>query len=197
VAHSLIFGMTESGKTTLGTRLAHYYQDNERGVIILDEMCDPRWMSEKRQALMRRDPGVWRAQELMGELPPFRQFSDPDEFLDVFWDSKNCMVFIDESGDAVGKYDQAMQRTATKGRHWGHSLHYISQRGAQLNRTVRDQCSHLFLFNTAKKDAELHAHEWNAPELANANTLSKGEYFHVSRFDKDGKAGRVERGKLF
>lgn len=172
VAHSLILGMTESGKTTLSKRMSATYKKNEYGILVLDPMCDPGWSADFQTA-------------------------DPDEFLKVFWDSRGCMVFIDESGDMVGRYDQAMQQTATKGRHWGHSVHFLSQRGAQINRTVRDQCSNLFLFNTAKKDAELHAHEWNQPELENANVLPKGEYYHVVRFDKDGKAGAMKRGKLF
>lgn len=172
MAHSLVLGMTESGKTTLAKRLSHVYKRNEYGVLVLDPMGDPGWAVDFQTA-------------------------DPEEFLRVFWDSRGCMAFIDESGDMVGRYDLAMQKTATQGRHWGHSVHFLSQRGAQINRTVRDQCSVLFLFNTAKKDAELHAHEWNAPILETANTLPKGDYFQVVRFDSNGRAGVVKRGSLF
>jgi hypothetical protein len=185
MAHSGILGMTESGKTTLAVNLSKLYYRNGYSIIVLDPMCDPRWRPEGY-----RDP-------LPGEERRFFQTADPDVFLKTFWDSTGCMVFIDESGDTVGRYDIAMQQTATKGRHWGHSVHFLSQRGAQINRTVRDQWSNLFLFNTAKKDAELHAHEWNQPELENANLLPQGHYYHVVRFDKDGKAGTLKRGKLF
>lgn len=169
MAHSLLLGMTESGKTTLGTRLAHQYHAGGFGIIVLDPMGNPNWPAGERT---------------------FRT-SNPDEFLRVFWQSQRCMAFIDEAGESVGRFDDLMIRTATKGRHWGHSCHYMSQRGAQLSRTVRDQCSHLFLFTTALDDCKLHSNEWNKPELREAHTLPQGHYFHATRF------GTLERGQLF
>jgi hypothetical protein len=174
--------MTESGKTTMGVRLAHHYYGRGWGVLVLDPLCDPRWNPEPPQL----DRLTRKVQQTA-----FKQMADGDEFLKIFWASKRCMVFIDESGDAVGRYDLAMQQTATKGRHWGHSVHFLSQRGVQINRTVRDQCSHLFLFTTAREDAKVHANEWNQPALIEAAMLPQGSYFHVTRF------GKVERGTLF
>ena len=166
MAHSLILGMTESGKTTLAKNLAAHYRANGIGVLVLDPMGDPEWQADF-------------------------QTSDPEEFLEVFWSSRKCAAFIDEAGESVGQYDKVMGRTATKGRHWGHSCHYLSQRGAQIARTVRDQCGHIFLFTTALDDSKIHANEWNKPEMRGANTLAQGEYFHATRF------GTLERGKLF
>lgn len=166
MAHSLILGMTESGKTTLAKRLAANYKARGIGVLVLDPMGDPEWNADF-------------------------QTNDVEEFLSVFWDSRKCAVFIDEAGEAVGQFDKVMHRTATKGRHWGHSCHYLSQRGAQIARTVRDQCSHLFLFTTALDDSKIHANEWNKPELRGANALQQGHYFHATRF------GNLDRGQLF
>lgn len=157
MAHVLILGMTQSGKTTLAKALVQRYRKNGIGVLVLDPLNDPGWCAN------------W-------------QTNDPAAFLDTFWNSRQCACFIDESGDAVGRYDEAMQRTATRGRHWGHRVHYLTQRGAQLSRTVRDQCSEIFLFTTSQKDAKLHAEEWNRDELAKAHTLQQGEYFHTGRF---------------
>jgi len=156
MAHSLILGMTESGKTTLAKRLAAMYRQNGFGVLVLDPLNDS-WDCDF-------------------------QTSDPDEFLRAYWDSRRCMVFIDESGDAIGQYDKPMIQTATKGRHWGHSNHYISQRGAMLARTVRDQCSRLFLFATALDDCKIHAREWNNPEILDAAKFEQGEYITTTRF---------------
>lgn len=157
MAHVLILGMTLSGKTSLAKQIAALYQKSGVKVGVLDPLCDPAWHADY-------------------------QTSDPEAFLHAFWKSKQCAWFIDESGDAVGKYDDAMIRTATRGRHWGHRVHYLTQRGAQLARTVRDQCTQLFLFNTSLKDAKLHAEEWNKEELAQAHTLEQGEYFSTGRF---------------
>jgi hypothetical protein len=162
--------MTESGKSTLAKRMAHRYHDhNEVPLIILDSLNDPEWPQGERVF----------------------QTTDPDEFLRVFWSSKRCACFIDEAGDAVGRYNTVMHRTATRGRHWGHSVHYISQRGVQIAPTVRDQCGHLFLLTSSVKDGKVHADEWNRPELLECNTFAKGNYIHCTRF------GSATRGSLF
>ena len=166
MSHCLIFGMTESGKTTLAKRLAQRFKYNEVPVIVLDSLNDPEWQCDF-------------------------QTTDPEEFLRVFWSSKRCACFIDEAGDAVGRYNTVMQRTATRGRHWGHSVHYISQRGVQIAPTVRDQCGHIFLLTTSVQDGKVHANEWNQPDLLACNSLAKGNYFHCTRF------GKLERGSLF
>lgn len=164
--HSLILGQTESGKTTLAKRMCQAYGAAGVKRIVLDPLNDPEWQADFRT-------------------------TDPDAFLEVFWASESCAAFIDEAGDAVGRYDLVMQKTATKGRHWGHNVHYVCQRGTQLAQTVRDQCSHLFLFCTSLKDCKIHADEWNRPELIQAAQFKAGEYFHVTRF------GVVQRGNIF
>lgn len=166
MAHVAIYGMTLSGKTSLAKRLAEEYRANGVKVGVLDPMGDPAWSADFRTA-------------------------DPDEFLRMFWQSRQCAWFIDEAGDMVGRFDAVMQQTATKGRHWGHRVHYLSQRGAQLSRTVRDQCSKLFLFTTALDDCKIHANEWNKPELKTAHTLPQGHYFVTDRFSP------LQRGSLW
>lgn len=166
MAHSLILGQTESGKTTLAKQLASYFHAQGKSVIVLDPMNDPAWVCAFRT-------------------------SDNMKFLEVFWANRSCYAFIDESGDAVGRYDDLMQQTATKGRHWGHSCFYLSQRGAQLNATVRAQCRHLFLFTSAVDDCKILAREFNSPELLTATALAQGHYMHKARF------GQIERGKVF
>jgi len=157
MAHGLIFGMTESGKSTLAKQLAAGYRRNGIGVLVLDPLHDPEWNADF-------------------------QTSDVDEFLRVYWESRSCVAFIDEAGDSVGRFDKAMIQTATKGRHWGHVNYYISQRGALLSTTVRDQCSKIFLFTSSLKDSKLHSEEWNAPELMGANALKQGEFYKTGRF---------------
>ncbi len=166
MGHSLILGMTESGKTTMAKSLAKSYKDSGISVLVLDPLTDPDWHADY-------------------------QTDNPDDFLNVVWQSRSCAIFIDEAGESVGQYDVLMSKTATRGRHWGHSCHYISQRGAQLSRTVRDQCSNLFLFTTALGDCKIHADEWNNQELKTASSLQKGHYFYTTRF------GDLKKGRLF
>jgi len=164
--HCLILGMTESGKTTLAKELAAQYRAKGVGVLVLDPLADPSWPADYRT-------------------------DDPEEFMRVFWESRQCAVFIDEAGEAVGRYDEVMNKSATRGRHWGHNCHYITQRGVQLSPTVRDQCGHLFLFTTALNDAKTHANEWCQPELINARQLTQGQYYHCTRY------GQLETNRVF
>jgi hypothetical protein len=166
VAHSLILGMTLSGKTTLAKKLVADYRANGIVTGVLDPMNDPSWGADFQTA-------------------------NADEFLSRVWQARQCAFFIDEAGESVGQFDEAMKRTATKGRHWGHRFHYLSQRGAQIARTVRDQCSSLFLFTTALDDCKIHANEWNKPELRTAHTLPQGHYFYTDRFSP------LQRGQLW
>lgn len=160
--HCLIIGITDQGKTTLAKKFASEYRDAGVACIILDPMNDPGWRVNANESNCIHT-------------------TDPDVFLNVVWRSRKCAVFIDEAGEAVGRYDTVMHRTATKGRHWGHNMHYITQGGTQIAPIVRNQCTQLFIFATAKSAAKEHADEWNAPRLVEASTLQKGEYFHANR----------------
>jgi DNA helicase HerA-like ATPase len=164
--HVLILGTTEIGKTTLAKRLAADYQKAGISVIVLDPIADPAFPADYRT-------------------------TNPDEFLEVFWQSRSCAAFIDEAGDAVGKYNDVMNRTATRGRHWGHNVHYITQRASLLSTTVRDQCSRLYLFRSGLKDCEKHAEEWTNPELKKAASLKAGEYYLADR------QGNLSRHNIF
>ncbi len=137
----------------------------QRGVLVLDPMHDE-WACSFKTA-------------------------SQDEFMRTFYASQCCDVFIDEAGDSIGQYDKTMFRTATKGRHWGHNCHFITQRGAQLSPTVRTQCSILFLFAMAREDAKLLAIEWNKQELLEAANLPAGQCFMATRF------GEVKRLNVF
>ena len=165
MAHVLIAGMTMSGKTTLATRLAHQYKVRGVEPIILDPMRDPRWPSEYL-------------------------FTDSRQFLELCAKSTHCALFLDESGDTIGRYNDEMFWLATKARHYGHRSHFICQRPSQLSPTVRTQCSYMYLFNVGISDAKILADEWGKPELREANTLGRGEYFAVERF------GPLQRSKI-
>lgn len=166
--HSLIIGMTESGKTTLVTNMSRSYRENGIKVIILDPLLDPRWQADYIT-------------------------SDPLEFMTIVQnpETKNCAIFIDESGEMVGQYTTEMFWLATRARHYGHNTHFISQRAAQLNPTVRDQCSYLFLFNCSQKDAKELSNGWNREIIQDAHTLGKGEYFLVPRW------GDIQKRNVF
>jgi len=175
MAHAMVLGMTDSGKTTLAKRINKAYRKKGWNTIVLDPLSDPEWEPA--------DPGenyggcFWT--------------KDQAEFLDVVKNSRSCMVFVDEAGEAVGQYDDEMHWLATRGRHYGHSCHFISQRGNQIAKTVRDQCAIMYLFASSLSDCKIHADEWNEPQLKEGNKLDKGEFYIVHRF------GELERKHLW
>lgn len=167
MSHALILGQTQSGKTTLAKRLAEHYTKNGIAVLVFDPVNDPSWPTQHR-------------------------FDDFDTFIAVYWQSRQCAVFFDEAGEACEQFGHEMTKTATRGRHWGHRNHYIAQRGTLIKRTIRDQCSQLFLFNSGLEDCKIHAAEWNAPEIREAGPfLETGEYFSKQRMKP------LQRGHLF
>lgn len=166
--HVLIIGMTESGKTTLASEMCRQYRAKGVKTIVLDPMCDQRWQADF-------------------------QTTDQDEFLAIVQNpgTRSCALFIDESGEEIGQYKKEMFWLATRGRHYGHNSHFITQRATQLSPTVRDQCSYLFLFNSSIDDCTQLAKEFNRLELKNANSLAKGEYFQCPRW------GELQRLRVF
>lgn len=173
--HKLIVGTTLSGKTTIARLLASAYSDAGRLVIVLDELLDPAWVTEGKAVFLT---------------------DNPEDFKEVFWTNRNLAVFIDEAGESVGRYDKSMSMTATRGRHWGHICHYISQRPSMLARNVRGQCSEVYAFACSKADAEMLAEEFLQPALLKCPDLARGEYIHAMRFGKTNKP-EYTIGKLF
>ena len=166
MAHSLITGMTESGKTILAKRLAAQYSAKGIRVLVFDPLNDPAWVADFQS---------WNIEEFLAE----------------YWSSRKCAVFFDESGTISREHDLELIKTATKGRHWGHANHYISQRGAMVPKTLRDQCSNLFIFAQSMDDAKTYAREYNSPEINGVSSFKEGEYFHTTRFKS------ATKGSLF
>lgn len=166
--HVLIIGMTESGKTTLAVDLCKGYRDKGIKTIVLDPMYDQRWQAD----FLTTDKG---------------------RFLEIVQNpqTRSCALFVDESAELIGQYHDEMFWLATRGRHYGHNTHFIAQRAKQLAKTVRDQCAYLFLFNCSFDDSKELANEFNRPELKDAHTLARGEYFQCPRW------GELQKLRVF
>lgn len=169
--HKLITGTTMSGKSTLAKALAHEYRKQGRQVIVLDEMMDEGWDADFIT-------------------------DNPERFKDVFWNSRNLTFFIDEAGEAVGRYDKTMSMTATRGRHWGHIGYYICQRATMISRNVRGMTGEVYAFTCEPGDADTLAREYVQPKLLEAPQLLQGEYIRAVRFGADRKP-YYELGSVF
>lgn len=154
MAHCLIIGRTLSGKTTFAKKKAQALKKKGYHIIVLDPFLDPEWQADFIT-------------------------SDPEKFLHVVWNNKQCAIFVDEAGDMIGKYDKVMEKLATRGRHWGHKCFFITQRVKQLSTTVRNQCSELVIFKQSAADTKDLANEFVEPMINEAHALAQGEFIYI------------------
>ena len=157
MTHVLICGVTESGKTSLAKMLVENYRSCGVQTLVLDPMMDNGFTADYHT-------------------------SDRAKFLQTVQASRKCAVFVDESGEMIGRYNDEMFWLATRARHYGHKCHFICQRGQQIAKTVRDQCSRLFLFKVSFDDAKLFSNEFAEIELRQANSLGKGQCYVAGAF---------------
>lgn len=153
--------MTGSGKTTLAKRLIPEYRKAGTPAIILDPMRDPHW----------------------GITEQDFQTHEPEIFLTKMYQSRRCALFVDEGGESIGRYSREMGVVTTRSRHFGHKTHIITQRPSQIDRTVRDQCTELYLFRVGFQDAKTLAEEFGYQEIRDANNFEQGQFFKLSRFN--------------
>ncbi len=149
--------MTSSGKTTLATNLAREYRRRGYGVLVLDPLLDKRWYADFVT-------------------------DDASRFLATAQKSRGCKLFLDESGETVGRYNDEMFWLATRARHYGHQSHFITQRVVQLNKTCRDQCLYLFAFRVSFVDAKTLAIDWSNESLLEMSRLEKYDFLYTTRF---------------
>jgi len=174
--HTIIVGMTDSGKSTLAKALCASYRRRGFATIVLDPTRAPDWAADY-------------------------QTHDMEEFLHHYWhaDTEYCMAFFDESGVSIGHFNRDAQAPATMGRKKGHLNHFIVQRLTQISPNVRGMCSELYLFRCSSSDARTLADEFNCKQLAEAGTLAMpndgtgrgAEFFHLR------SGGQCERKNLF
>lgn len=154
MAHVLIVGTTESGKSSLARALAASYG---AGRIVLDPMRHPEWECD-------------------------RLFDTGPEFLACARQAQGCALFVDEAPHVIGRYDSEMHWLATQARHRGHWSHFVAQHYKALPPPVRDQCTLLFLFRVPPDTADALARDFTQPELLEATQLGQGEFIQASRF---------------
>ena len=153
--HSLIIGMTESGKTTLAKQFAEQLMQQNKTVLVLD-ILGSNW-------------------------PCDFQTTDILEFMDIVKNMTGAYIFVDESGE-VGQLYKEFFWLATRSRHQGHSVFFITQRAKQLTPLVRSQCTNLFLFCTSYMDCKSLYEDFNFKEILDGSNLQQGTFLSCRRF---------------
>ncbi len=166
--HTIISGITGSGKTTIAKMLAANYYRQGVGVFVLTPI-----------------PGdKWRADFIT---------NDCDKFLKVVFANRNCSVFVDECGRMIGNgttQAKKMSELAFMGRQWGHNMHFIAQRASMIDPDVRAMCENFLIFKQSDPDARTIAAESACPDFLQAVTLQKGQC--LSKIGIDGKCRLIK-----
>lgn len=158
MAHNYIVGMTGSGKSSLAKAICREVKVSGIPTVVLDPLQDDGWDTD-------------------------HQFTDPQAFLAFVRQSKSCVLFVDEGGQSIGRYNEEMQWLATTSRHWGHSCWFISQGLTQVAPIVRQQSNKFYIFACGLANLDLVAEECREPDLKRFDKIGQGEFLIVSRFD--------------
>lgn len=155
--HSLICGVTESGKTTLAHALADALDSAGQNIIVFDPV------GTKTAA------GKWPENAIV--------FDDEGDFFaylardDVF----HAHVFVDESGEVFNLSKRENFWLLTRGRHFGFNVYCICQRPKMIAPTIRNQCSKAYVFRLAQDDLEEIGRDFGFSNLKN-EVLDTGDF---------------------
>lgn len=132
--HTLICGVTLSGKTTLAREIARKMSVHEHNIIVFDPMGTA------------TAGGDWPESAII--------FSDQEKFTDYVErdDVRHAHVFVDEAADVFSHTQKENHWMLRRGRHKGLQFYLIAQRPKMLPPNVRSQCSIVYCFRLALDD---------------------------------------------
>ena len=163
--HTLILGLTNTGKTTQAQKLATELQKTSN-VLVLDPFKSSKWSCDFIT-------------------------SDPDLFYKVVFSNRSCHCFIDESEKTLA-FDKQYNDFATFSRKFGHRFYFIGQRAQQMLKTIRTQCSSIFLFKQHNDDAKLLSRDFCDDALLESHTLKRGEYIFKANIDSPSRKCKIQ-----
>lgn len=165
--HSLIVGMTTSGKSAIAKLIAQRWKARGVRVAVLDPMRSPEWPADF--------------------LTP-----DPDQFLLFAKTNRDLALFVDEGAKALER-DADYNWLTTRARWWGHESHIISQRPADITPAIRGNCETVFVFRIDPSACQLLAKEWAEPALVSAAKNPKLVFHLARRFSDEGvRVGKID-----
>lgn len=173
--HTLIIGMSESGKSFLAKMISRTLKKRGCKTAVLDPLADNGWGAD---------------------------FQTKDSTAFLAWakakENAGSFLFVDEGSESIGRYNVPMQWLATQSRHWGHSCFFITQGSTQLPPIIRGQCRDCYVFTVDEPSVKIVAIEWAEKSLKNYERLPKGHFIKISRYAAPQK-GKLDfaAGKLY
>lgn len=159
--HTLICGVTESGKTTLARALARAFDSVGQNIIVYDPVGS------------NTAGGDWPRRSIL--------FDNPEEFFAYVArpDVIHAHVFIDEAGDLFNASCRENFWLLTRGRHFGLYIYLIAQRPVMVYPTVRTQCRQAYVFRLAYEDLKTIGMDYGFSNL-NKNSLDTGDFLMLT-----------------
>jgi hypothetical protein len=159
--NSGIFGMIQSGKTTLARKIAwHFWRQNGQRSIYYDPKHDParNWWPE------------------CGTV-----FYDETDFWNATAKEQNLVVVVDEAAVSISRNRDLMWVfTMMNGRR--HRLIVVGHSGSDLLPGMRQQLGYLFLFRQSIEAADMWQRDFADPGIMAATSLNQFEFLMAARF---------------
>ena len=156
-----IFGMIQSGKTTLARKISwHFWRTKQQRSIYLDLKKDPvrNWWPDSGQV-----------------------FFEEEAFWNAAWTNENLVVVVDEAAVSINRNRDLMAVfTMMNGRH--HRLIVCGHSGADLLPAMRQQLGYLFLFRQAVEAADMWRSQFADEQIMQATTLDQFQFLLAARF---------------
>lgn len=148
--HTIITGQTGSGKSTWAKAMAARRVSQGGAVLVLDPNFDD-W-----------GKGC-------------KVFWDRVVFLRAAYKARNCLLIIDEGGEALSEQQQAMKSLATRSRHLGHDAVFIVHRAKDIRPIYRTNAGQIFSFHGSPEDGKILAQNWGS-KFNQVSELKVGEF---------------------
>jgi len=166
--HALIVGTTQSGKSTLAKLLCKTIKNKGGNCAVLSPTTETGWDADFKT-------------------------SDGGLFLKFAKENTKHFLFVDESGDAIGRYNEEMNWLATGSRHLGHSVIFNVQASSQISTAIRSCCQDAYIFATSRGVLKLLAEDFNEPAIMKHEKMPQYHFLVCSRFQAM-KMGRLDNG---
>lgn len=166
--HTLIVGMTGSGKSSLAKIMAQKAKAAGALILCLDPKNDPGFCAD----FSTTDPAKFQREVTRAA-------------------GEKTLVIVDESADTIGNYAGVMCRIATMNRELAHRAIFITQRGAALDKNIVLNCGNVFVFRSSGRDCKTLCDDLGKKQVYEALEFDRGEYLYIPAY------GQVRRGSIF
>lgn len=174
--HTLITGVTMTGKTTLARMFAREHARRGHNVIVYDPMGTG------------TAGGDWGEEEHPDRV---RVFTEESEFMEHVADAPPSAVFVDESDLVFSHVQLENHWLARRGRHYGHRVYMLTQRPQMIAPNCRTQTGVAYMFRLARSDSDFVLREFGHDIKGNPD-LDTGEFLVL----RSGARG-ISRGNVF